>query len=182
MILNEFGSAVFGSSISFDDWCILNGFKDLKRRVYQTSEKGNEYKVYNELIAKGYKVYKSTHSIGSEEDEHHYVYLIPHTQEEKETYWKHRVNFQYLYIASWMESIEAAERWFHETYDNPVAAKLEEAEFAKAHKPTLPNCILKGKQCSLFCPHYNAKGCQMTAKEEQKIKNYLEYYKVKKEI
>jgi len=173
MILNEFGSAVFGSIVAFDSWCIKNNLSHLRRKVNYVYETENEHKIYDNLISQGCKVKISPHTVNGN---HCYTYITPISQEEKERYWQHRLNFQYLYIANWMKDIEAAERWFHESYDEPCNAKKQEAEFCKAHKPKLPYCITKGNQCSFLCPYY-AEGCQITAEKEQEIKNFIKYYK-----
>lgn len=173
MILSNFGSAVLKSDLDFDNWCLNNGLSKLKNKIHYASEPKNEHAVYDALVAKGYKVRKTLFSVN---DKNQYTYTVPRTQEEKEAYWQHEINFRYLYIAKWMGSIDAAEYWVQETYSNPPRSRVEEYEFIKSHKPTIPHCAV-GCQCCLFCPWYNASGCQLSDTEDQKIKEFMEYYK-----
>lgn len=176
MILSNFGSAVLKSDMDFDYWCLEHDIAKLKDRMYYASEPKDEHKVYDELVAKGYNVHKSLFCAGGKNQ---YTYTIPRTQEEKELYWQHEINFRYIYISLWMGSTEDAERWVNETYSNPSRSKVEKYEFMKTHKPNLPYCVA-GKQCSLFCPHYSATGCQLSPQEQEKVNQLLDFYKVER--
>lgn len=177
MMLNAYGSAVLRSELDFPIWAsVKHGIENPVKRGTDSEPEG-ETKVYDELIAKGYKVHVSpfTFSFGDEPGKKMYEYVKrtggPEAEEE---YKVMEFLYQYIYIANTV-GIEYCDKWMKSLEKDTY--RQEQYERAVKNKPKLSYCHLKssGGQCRMDCPFWNC-GCCMSDAEERASAELLEKY------